>query len=133
VNPFIQGEDYAIVQLRFRSGADGLIDANRISGPETPPLAFGEFSLEGDQAAIRLNSDGKLWLTRYGKDEQAHEFPTTDAGYKGDSVRAMQEHAIACIRSGRRAESEGEAYLKTVTAVEACYRSAESGFLEVLP
>jgi predicted dehydrogenase len=133
VNSIIRGEDYAIVHLRFRSGAHGLIDGNRISGPCTPPPAFGECRVEGEQATVRLSPDGTLWVTRYGEDERAHAFPTTDAGYRGDSVRAMQEHFIDCLRSGEPAESEGEDYLKTVAAVEACYRSAETGQAKALP
>ena len=132
LNSIIRGEDYAMVHLRFRSGADGLIDGNRIAGPATPELAFGEFQLEGEEAAIRMRSDGTLWFRQYGEEERQHTFPTTDAGYKGDSVKAMQEHFIACLRSGEDAESEGEGYLKTVAAVEACYRSAGSGHVEVL-
>ncbi len=45
-------------------------------------------------------------------------------GYRGDSIRAAQEHYISCLQTGERCESEGEEYLKTVTAVEACYESA---------
>jgi D-apiose dehydrogenase len=132
VNQNIRGEDCATVQLRFRSGASGLIDGNRLSGPETPPPAFGEFRLEGDRAAVRLTPDGDLCIREDGRDESPHEFERPDAGYKGDSVKAMQEHFIAFVKSGEPAESEGEEYLKTVMLVEACYRSAESGTVEVL-
>jgi D-apiose dehydrogenase len=132
VNPNIRGEDCATVQLRFRSGAGGLIDGNRISGPVTPPLAFGEFRLEGDRAAVRVTPDGDIRIHEDGDDEREHVFAKSDAGYKGDSVKAMQEHFISCLHSGRPAESEGEEYLKTVALVETCYRSAESGRVEVL-
>jgi D-apiose dehydrogenase len=127
INPVIAGEDYAVVQVGFRSGAAGLIDANRISGPETPPLAFGTMRLEGERASLRLTEDGRLWLDDYAGAEVEHVFPTSDLGYKGDSVRAAQEHYAQCLRSGEPAESEGEEYLKTVAAVFACYRSAETG------
>jgi D-apiose dehydrogenase len=132
VNPRIRGEDCATVQLRFRSGAGGLIDGNRISGPVTPPIAFGEFRLEGDRAAVRVTPAGDLCIAEDGQDEREHAFIKVDTGYKGDSVKAMQGHFIACVESGHAAESEGEEYLKTVTLVEACYRSAESGRVEVL-
>jgi predicted dehydrogenase len=133
VNPAIRGEDSAIVHVRFRSGAGGLIDGNRIAGPVTPPLAFGEFRLEGDRAAVRVTPDGDLRLSENGEPEREHAFSKPEAGYKGDSVLAMQEHFVSCLRTGREAESDGEEYLKTVMAVEACYRSAESGAVEVLP
>jgi predicted dehydrogenase len=127
VNPVIRGEDYALVQLRFRSGANGLIDANRTSGPMPVPVALGSFALEGDRAMVRMTPDGKLWITEHGQEERPHEFPASGEGYKGDSVRAMSEHAVECLRSGAPAESEGREYLKTVAAVFACYRSAETG------
>ncbi len=130
VNPAIRGEDYAIVQLRFASGACGIIDANRISGPGPAPPALGEFWLEGERAAVRMSPDGSLWLRDYGQEEVAHVFEKPDSGYKGDSIKAMQEHFIACLQSGAPAESEGRLYLRTVAVVEACYRSAATGQTE---
>jgi predicted dehydrogenase len=127
LNPAIRGEDYALVQVRFVSGAAGLIDANRIAGPVPPPLAFGEFRMEGSLASVRMDPGGDLWITDYGRPEAQHLFVKPGCGYKGDSVKSMQEHFLACLGSGEPAESEGREYLKTVAAVEACYRSAETG------
>jgi predicted dehydrogenase len=130
VNPAIRGEDYALIQVRFAGGAKGLIDANRISGDMPPKVAFGEFRLEGEAAAVRMTPDGDLFVTDYGKSEIPHIFDKPECGYKGDSVGAMQNHFIECLKAGTPAESEGIHYLKTVAAVEACYRSAESGKVE---
>ena len=126
LNPAIAGEDYAVIQLRFASGARGLIDANRISGDMPPKVAFGEVRLEGEQSWLRMNAEGDLWLTACGQAETPHPFDKPTIGYKGDSVRAFQAHALECLTSSRAAESEGQEYLKTVAAVEACYRSAAS-------
>jgi hypothetical protein len=46
---------------------------------------------------------------------------------RGDSVRALQDHLAAALRSGARAECEGADYLMTTAAMFACYRSAETG------
>jgi predicted dehydrogenase len=127
INPFIRGEDQAIVQVVFASGSEGLLDANRISGPTPTATTMGEGRVEGDRAMIRLSPDGRLWLTVYGEAEREHAFPTSTAGYKGDSVRATQAHLVECLRSGQPSESEGRDYLKTVEAVFACYQSAETG------
>jgi predicted dehydrogenase len=89
--------------------------------------------LEGERAVLRLSPDGRLWLAEYGQPEREHTFPTTAAGYKGDSVHATQEHLLDCLRSGRPSESDGRDYLKTVQAVFACYRSAETGQAVTLP
>jgi predicted dehydrogenase len=127
VNPVLAGEDHSLILVSFQSGVPGLIDANRISGPVPAQVAMGSLTLEGDRALLRLSPDGRLWLTEYGWSEVPHDFPTPAEGYKGDSVRATQEHLVDCLRSGRRSESEGRDYLHTVQAVFACYRSAETG------
>src|SRR5258708_4541131 len=48
INPVIRGEDYAILHLSFESGAQGLIDSNRISGPMPLDPAFGTLHIEGE-------------------------------------------------------------------------------------
>ena len=127
INSAIQGEDYALVQVSFTNGANGTIDANRISGATPPEVAFGEFRIEGEEAMIRIAPHGSLWVTDYGKPEFLVSMQAPSEGYKGDSVHAVQQHFAACLVSGAAAESEGADYLKTVRAVEACYRSAETG------
>ena len=127
VNPVIVGEDRSLILVVFEGGLLGLIDANRISGTVPLPVAVNSLTVEGDKAVLRLSPDGRLWLTEHGQAEREHPFPTTAEGYKGDSVRATQEHLIGCLRSGKPSESEGRDYLKTVRAVFACYRSAQTG------
>lgn len=132
VNPIIKGEDYAQVQINFSNGTRGLIDANRISGRVPVDVTLGTCKLEGGRAMIRLAPDGGLWLTEYGKDEVSHPFSSPQMGYKGDSVKATQDHILTCLQTGQPCESEGEEYLKTVAIVFACYRSAETGKLVIL-
>jgi predicted dehydrogenase len=127
INPVIAGEDYAVVQLSFAGGARGLLDCNRIAGPLPAPVAFGALTLEGERGTIRMTPEGELWIAEYGKQEVRHDYFIPAEGYKGDSIKATQEHLIRCLLTGERCESEGEDYLKTVAAVFACYASAESG------
>ena len=127
INPVIAGEDCVVIHLSFASGVQGLIDGNRISGKVPSSLALRSFRVEGDQGMIRCSSSGKLFLTQHGKDETALSYGLPSVGYRGDSIRAAQEHYISCLQTGQRCESEGEEYLKTVAAVEACYDSAQAG------
>lgn len=127
VNPLIAGEDYALLQLGFVSGAHGLIDANRISGAVPPEVAFGVFTLEGEHAALRMTPQGELFIRPYGQVERRHEYDIPTNGYKGDSVFAAQQHYAACLLAGSGCETEGDEYLKTVRAMFACYESAERG------
>jgi predicted dehydrogenase len=66
INPVIVGEDQALIQLRFASGALGLIDANRVSGPTPASVAMGTMLIEGDAGRLRMSPDGQLWLMKYG-------------------------------------------------------------------
>ncbi len=127
VNSSIAGEDYAVVQLLFREGTGGVIDANRWNGPNPPSLTLGTFFCEGDRGAVRLDHEGRLFITPYGQAEREHPYRWANQGYKGDSVFATQEHLITSLEEGVPSESEGRAYLNTVAAVFACYQSAESG------
>jgi predicted dehydrogenase len=127
INPVITGEDYAVVQLSFAGGARGLLDCNRIAGRLPAPVAFGALTLEGERGTIRMTPEGELWIVEYGKQEIRHDYLIPAEGFKGDSIKATQEHLIRCLLTGERCESEGEDYLKTVAAVFACYASAESG------
>jgi len=127
INPVIAGEDHALILVRLVNGIDGVIDANRIGGAGLPELAFGTMRLEGDRAVLRMDSGGNLYLTRHGEPEQPHLYKKSEMGYKGDAVLATQQHIIECLRADVPSESEGREYLKTVEAVEACYRSAATG------
>jgi D-apiose dehydrogenase len=127
INPLLVGEDHSLIVVTFQSGVPGLIDGNRISGPVPAPVAMNNLTIEGERGMLRMTPDGRLWLTEYGQPETEHPFEIPTIGYKGDSVRATQQHLIECLRSGRPSESDGRDYLKTVAAVFACYRSAGSG------
>ena len=124
VNPRIAGEDCVLMQIGFASGAVASVDANRISGPNPPPVAFGHVRVEGDAGYARVAPDGSVFFCRYGEPERVTDFVPPRTGYKGDSVFAFEQHAVECLRTGRRAESEAADYLRTIAAVEACYRSA---------
>ena len=124
INPFIQGEDCAQIQFLMVSGIQGFIDANRINGREPSKVAMGSFRLEGNRGMVRLTSSGRLFISETGQEEVPHPFPSSELGYKGDSVKAAQEHYLNCLETGSACETEGVEYLKTVALVEACYRSA---------
>ncbi len=124
LNPVITGEDSAVIHATFISGVNGLIDANRLCGPMPSPVAFGTLTVEGERASLRMSPDGDLFVTDYGQAEQPHPSFKLAIGYKGDSVRAAQQHYADCLLTGQPCESEGTAYLPTVQAMLGAYESA---------
>jgi predicted dehydrogenase len=121
-NAIIAGEDAALILIDHAQAVSGVIDGNRYLNPEQPGPAMGEAWFEGDENWIRVESNGRLFLGH----DLAWE-PSSMEGYKGDSVRATQQHFIECLRSGMRFETDARDYLHTFIAVEAAYRSADSG------
>jgi len=120
VNPLISGEDQALLMVRHVDDLPGIIDGHRFLNPEPDGPAMGEALFEGDSAALRLDSTGNLCIGK-----KLHWKNQANEGYRGDSVRQTQQHFIDCLRTGGQFESGARAYLRTVAAVEAAYRSAE--------
>ena len=127
LNPVIAGEDQSLIQVAFTDGRLGVIDANRITGPVPAPDAMGTLVVECADGTLRVAPDGSVFAAHAGSAEDRLPFAAPRAGYKGDSVLATQRHLLECLRTGRQSESDGRDYLKVVAAVEACYRSNETG------
>lgn len=129
LNPVIAGEDAGVVLFRFRGGARGTFDGNRLAEmqAENPRLTLGELWLEGSEARLRLDGDGRLWLKPNGGPEREHAYAWEDRGFGGDCVHAFNRHALAHFLGGAPAETEVRDYLRNIEIEEAVYRSAEKG------
>jgi predicted dehydrogenase len=82
---------------------------------------MGEACFEGDEAALWVRASGDVY-----RDSTLLWKNDVTEGYRGDSVRATQQHFADCLRSGAPFESSPEEYLKTVRVVEAAYESLAS-------
>jgi predicted dehydrogenase len=121
-NPLLSGEDRAVLILTHEGGTDGVIDGNRYVNPDPPGPAMGDAVFEGTDGVIRIEANGNLFLNG-----TLAWSPPTEAGYKGDSVRATQQHFVDCLQSGNPFETGVDTYLASYAAVEAAYRSAAEG------
>jgi predicted dehydrogenase len=132
LNPAIKGEDCGIVLFDFASGALGVWDADRThEGPAADPrYTFGEFLLEGDAGALRIDGDGAIFLRKLGEMERRHDYAPSRAGFAGDSVAATFAHFIARLADGAPFETGGADYLRTLAVQDAAYASATSGRME---
>ncbi len=129
LNPEIAGEDAGVVMFEFASGALGLWDANRYneSPSADPRYTFGEFLLEGDRGAMRLDEEGRMSVHRLGEGGCDHAYAHERRGFAGDCVHATLQHFVDGLRAGTSFETEGRDYLKTLTVQEAVYESAATG------
>lgn len=121
-NPRIKGEDRALIVMSHGASIDGVIEGHRYLNPDPPGPAMGAAMIQGEAGRLTIHATGEIY--RDGK--LIWTSPTTE-GYKGDSVRATQQHFIDCLRTGQPFETDAAAYLGSVAAVEAAYRSAAEG------
>lgn len=129
LNPDIAGEDAGVVLFDFVSGAVGFWDANRYNESRAmdPRYTFGEFLLEGDRGAIRLDEEGHMSLHRLGERVSDRPYAHERRGFAGDCVHATLQHFVDGLRTGVPFETDGRQYLKTLAVQEAVYASAASG------
>ena len=129
LNGDIAGEDAGVVMFEFASGAVGVWDANRYneSLATDPRYTFGEFLLEGDRGALRLDDEGRMSVHRLGEGPREHAYAHDRRGFAGDCVHATLQHFVNGLRAGTPFETDGREYLKTLAVQEAVYASAASG------
>ncbi len=129
LNPVIAGEDCGIVVLEFESGAVGIWDANRWNESDHPDprYTFGEFLVEADGGAIRMDMDGALTIKPLGRPATPHEYDRSRHGFGGDCCHATLRHFIERLIDGKPFETGGREYLENLRVEEALYESARTG------
>lgn len=127
-NSVIQGEDSALVVCEMESGASAVLDANRYneSSAEDARYTFGTVRVEGSKGHVELDFDGSLRFKSLGQPVTVVDYQPSTTGFAGDCVFALQRHFVDCMRSNAPFESSIDDYLKTVSLVEAAYKSAGS-------
>ncbi|HVV27795.1 MAG TPA: Gfo/Idh/MocA family oxidoreductase [Rhizomicrobium sp.] len=132
LNPAIAGEDCGMLLFDFASGAAGLWDADRYheGSAVDPRYTFGDFLLEGEDGALRIDGEGAIFLRRLGAAETRHHYAPSRDGFAGDSVAATFAHFIARLVDGAPFETEGADYLRTLMVQDAAYVSAQSARME---
>lgn len=125
INPAIAGEDAGVVVFDFANGAAGLFDGNRHVDhiARDLRLTMGSMFVEGSEAALRLDGDGRLWLKPHGQDEREHAYRWSATGWGGDAVHVLQRHVVSHLLADTLVENTGRAYLRNIAIEEAIYRS----------
>ncbi|HIG31294.1 MAG TPA: Gfo/Idh/MocA family oxidoreductase [Planctomycetes bacterium] len=129
LNPVIKGEDCGLLVFEFENGAIGQWDANRYNEPVSGTNArytFGELLVEGSGGGLRLHLDGGITLQKIAGEDQPVYYKHYPRGFAGDCVYTTQRHFIDRLQDGKPFETSGEDYLRTITVLDAAYRSAET-------
>ena len=135
MNPVIKGEDAGRFTFRYADGLRATFDGNRCldAGAENPRLTFGTALLEGEEASLRLSTDGALHRRSFGARHETEVLrPHTGHGFAGDCVTALQAHVVAALNGTGPWENLALDYLEVLEIEEAIYRADETGSVQEL-
>lgn len=127
----IEAEDTAVVVLRFRSGALGLIEATTAARPRD---LEGSISILGERGTVEIGgfavNEMKTWQFEPalpGDDEVMRRYSVNPPNVYGFGHQAYYEHVVDCIRSHRRQLVDGLEGRRSLELISAIYESVETG------
>lgn len=129
INPDIKGEDVATMMLNHGGGVTSVVDCSYATrrSPETFPQSLLE--IDGTEGTLRLDAGYRLVIQ--GKEETRRDvsppvLPWAQKPWHNiqESVLAIQQHFVDCLKEGRTPDTSGADNLKTLALVEAAYLSA---------
>ncbi len=131
LNPAIAGEDAGLLVLDHASGAQSILDGNRLSDHQTdqPRRTMGEFELEGESGTLRLDGTGQLTFRAFGDQTWTNialSEPVDDTRFGGGCVEALCRHVAHAIQSGTQPENLAAEYLEVLRIERAAYQSDKS-------
>lgn len=127
----IEAEDTAVVVLRFRSGALGVIEATTAVRPKD---LEGSISILGEFGSAEIGgfavNQMKVWNFTEVRPEDAEvmtKFSVNPPNVYGFGHQAYYEHIVACLCDGVPASVDGAEGRKSLELINAIYESIETG------
>jgi len=136
----VETEDTAIVTLKFKNGALGIIEATTATRPKN---LEGSISILGENGTVVVGglavNEMQTWVfedIQDGDSEVLQEFSVNPPNVYGFGHQAYYEHVVDCIKSGSANLVDGLQGRKSIELISAIYESAETGkevFLKFRP
>jgi predicted dehydrogenase len=127
----IEAEDTAVVVLRFRNGALGLIEATTAARPKD---LEGSLSILGEKGSVEIGgfavNEMKMWqfTDQQPDDDLVRErYSVNPPNVYGFGHQAYYEHVIECIVNNRPQLVDGLEGRKSLELITAIYESIETG------
>lgn len=127
----IEAEDTAVVLLRFRSGALGVIEATTAARPKD---LEGSISILGERGSVEIGgfavNEMKIWnfIEPAPDDAQVMQrYSVNPPNVYGFGHQAYYEHVVDCIRNDKQQLVDGLEGRKSLELVSAIYESVETG------
>ena len=136
----VETEDTAIVTLKFKNGALGIIEATTATRPTN---LEGSISILGEHGVVVVGgvavNEMQTWAFEDDQDEDSNileEFSVNPPNVYGFGHQAYYEHVVDCIENGSANLVDGLQGRKSIELINAIYESAETGkevFLKFKP
>jgi len=127
----IEAEDTAVVLLKFRNGALGIIEATTATRPRD---LEGSISILGSKGNVVIGgfavNQMQSWAfekEQDGDDEVLKKYSVNPPNVYGFGHQAYYDHVIDCISHGNRNLVDGLQGRKSIELISAIYESVETG------
>lgn len=127
----IEAEDTAVVALRFRNGALGVIEATTATRPND---LEGSLSILGEGGTVEIGGFAvnkmKVWNfvePEVGDEDVMDKYSVNPPSVYGFGHQAYYEHVVDCILSNKQQLVDGLVGRKSLELISAIYESIETG------
>ena len=126
----IEAEDTAVVTLKFKNGALGIIEATTAARPIN---IEGSISILGEKGTVVVGgialNEIETWQFNHEKSEEKNilkDFSVNPPNVYGFGHQAYYEHVVDCIVNGKANLVDGLKGFRSVELINAIYQSAET-------
>lgn len=127
----IEAEDTAVVTLKFKNGALGIIEATTAVRPKD---LEGSISVLGEGGTVEIGGFAvnkmKVWNfvePKNGDEDVLEQYSVNPPNVYGFGHQAYYEHVVDCIKNDRRHLVDGLEGRKSLELINAIYESIETG------
>ena len=127
----IEAEDTAVVLLKFRNGALGIIEATTATRPRDLEGSISILGSEGNVViggfAVNQMQSWAFEKEQDGDDEVLKKYSVNPPNVYGFGHQAYYDHVIDCISHGNRNLVDGLQGRRSIELISAIYESVETG------